>query len=129
MIRQSTSFLVIANLLFLAALLIQMLVFESSFILVHLVIIASTSLAIYATNRKKPDEVPPVAYPCGILTVMVTLFIGGSWVFAQRLFYLPNKEYSILFVLATVLGGILTFIGGLMSRWEIEGRIAGFPEW
>ena len=129
MIRQSTSFLVIANFLFLAALLIQILIFKSSFILVHIVLITSTNLAIYATNRKDSDEVPPIAYPCGILILMVTLFIGVSWGFAQGFAYFLREAYTILFVLATVLGGILTFIGGLVSRWEGEGRISGFPEW
>jgi hypothetical protein len=129
LIRQSTSFLVIAVLLFFGALLIQILVFETTNIVIHVILIASASLAMFTTTGKDSHEVPPIAFPCGILIMMVTLFIGVAWGLALGITHIEHEEYAALFVLVTVLGGILTFIGGLMSRWEGEGRVSGFPEW
>ncbi|MDF1539142.1 MAG: hypothetical protein P1Q69_09580 [Candidatus Thorarchaeota archaeon] len=94
-----------------------------------LVAIALTIWALYSSVKKDSDERPSVAYASGILTLLIGLFLWGSWGFAQGIVFLPNADALRACMILSILGGISAFTGGILAKREGEGKSRRFPEW
>ncbi len=125
-IERSTFFFILSLGILVVAVCIEELLTQARVEAFILVAIALTIWALYSSVKKDSDEGPSVAYASGIITLLIGLFLGGSWGFAQGIAFLPNADALQACVILSVLGGISAFTGGILAKREWEGKSKNF---